>query len=113
MAALTGLKSDQNQLADLFRRVISTAEHPAPKPDIIHGKTVTTASEGVTESATRGCKPSSTDDTGKDVALFPRWTAPKATAASATATYATRLDRRGLFLLWKVMSYSDVLPQLE
>ena len=28
-----------------------------------------------------------------------------ATAASTTATYATRLDRRGLFLLWKVRSY--------
>ena len=62
--------------------------------DIRHGKTVTTAGEGGTESATRGCKP---DDTGTDVVLFPRWTAPTAKAASTTATYATSLDRRGLF----------------
>ena len=53
VAAVTGLKSDQNQLADLLRCVILTAEHPAPKPgDIRHGKTVT--GEGGTESATRG-----------------------------------------------------------
>ena len=81
--------------------------------DIRHGKTVTAAGEGATESATRGCKPSSTDGTGADVALFPRWTAPAATTASATVTYPTGLDRRGLFLLWKGRSYGDVLPQLE
>ena len=34
VAAVTGLKSDQNQLADLLRRVISTAERPATKPEI-------------------------------------------------------------------------------
>ena len=34
VAAVTGLKSDQNQLADSLRRVISTAEHPALKPEI-------------------------------------------------------------------------------
>ena len=34
VAAVTGLKSDQNQLTDLLRRVISTAEHPAPNPEI-------------------------------------------------------------------------------
>ena len=34
VAAVTGLKSDQNQLADLLRRVISTTERPAPKPEI-------------------------------------------------------------------------------
>ena len=77
--------------------------------DIRHGKTVTTAGEGGTESATRGCKPASTDNTGTDVALFSRWTAPTAKAASTTATHATRLDRRGLFLMWKVRSYSDAL----
>ena len=31
VVAVTGLKSDQNQLTDSLRRVISTAEHPAPK----------------------------------------------------------------------------------
>ena len=81
--------------------------------DIRYRKTVTTAGEGVTESATHGCKPSSTDDTGTDVALFPRWTASTTMAVSTTATYATRLDRRGLFLLWEVRSYGDALPQLE
>ena len=34
VAVVTGLKSDQNQLTDLLRRVISTAEHPAPNPEI-------------------------------------------------------------------------------
>ena len=34
VAAVTGLRSDQNQLEDLLRRVISTAERPAPKPEI-------------------------------------------------------------------------------
>ena len=114
VAAVTSLKSDQNQLTDLLRRVISTMEQPAPESgDIRHGKTVTTAGEGGTKSATRGCKTASTDDTGTDVALFPRWTASTAKAASTTATHATRLDRRGLFLMWKVRSYSDTLPQLE
>ena len=77
---------------------------------IRHRKSVTAAGEGATESATRGCRPSSTDGTGTDVTLFPRWTAPTTTAASATATYPTRPDRRGLFLLWKVRSYGDALP---
>ena len=111
MAAVTGLKSDQKQLAPArnFDRGASGSE----AGDIRHGKTVSTAGEGGTESATRGCKPASTDDTGTDVVLFPRWTAPTAKAASTTVTYATRLDRRGLFLIWKVRSYGDALPQLE
>ena len=76
-------------------------------------KTVTAACEGATESATRSCKPSSADGTGTDVTLFPRWTAPTTVAASATATYPTRLDRHGMFLLWEDRSYGDALPQLE
>ena len=74
VAAVTGLRSDQNLLEDLLRRII-----------IRYGKTVTTVGEGATESTTRGYKPSSTDETGTDVALFPGWTAPTATAASTTA----------------------------
>ena len=31
---ITRVKSEQNQLTDLLRRVILTAEHPAPNPDI-------------------------------------------------------------------------------
>ena len=34
VAAVTGLKSDKNQLTDLLRRVISTVEQPAPNPEI-------------------------------------------------------------------------------
>ena len=34
VAAVSGLKSDQNQLTDLLRRVISTSEHPATNPEI-------------------------------------------------------------------------------
>ena len=49
---------------------------------------------------------------GTDVTVFPRWTAPTTAAASATATYPTRLDRCGVFLLWEVKSYGDALPEL-
>ena len=59
--------------------------------------------EGATESTTHGCKPSSTDETGTDVALFPGWTAPTATAAfatpSETATVPEGLVGRDVFLL--------------
>ena len=34
VAAVTGLKSDQNQLTDLIRHVMSSAERPAPKQEI-------------------------------------------------------------------------------
>ena len=68
--------------------------------------------EGDTESLTRSCKPSSADATGTDVTLFPRWTAPTTAATSATATFPTRLDRCGVFLLWEVRSYGDALPDL-
>ena len=34
VAVVTGQRSGQNQLEDLLRRVISTAEHPAPKPEV-------------------------------------------------------------------------------
>ena len=34
VTAVTGLRSGQNQLEDLLRRVISTVERPAPKPEI-------------------------------------------------------------------------------
>ena len=34
MAVVTGQRSGQNQLEDLLRRVISTGEPPAPKPEV-------------------------------------------------------------------------------
>ena len=34
MDAVTGLKSDQNQLMDLIRRVVLNTERPNPKPEI-------------------------------------------------------------------------------
>ena len=34
VAAVTGLKSDQNQLMDVIRHVISNTERPNPKPEI-------------------------------------------------------------------------------
>ena len=34
VAVVTGQRSGQNQLEDLLRRVISTAEPPAPKPEV-------------------------------------------------------------------------------
>ena len=34
VAAVTGQRSSQNQLEDLFRRVLTTAEPPAPKPEV-------------------------------------------------------------------------------
>ena len=77
VAAVTGQRSGQNQLED------------SEAGGVGHRKTVTAAGEGATESATCSCKPSSTDGTGTDVMLFPRWTAPTTTAASATAAYMT------------------------
>ena len=82
VAAVTGLRSDQNQLEDLLRRIVSASG--SDSRDIRYGKTVTTASEGATRWAARGCEHSSAADTGTDVVLFPRRTAPTATAASAT-----------------------------
>ena len=35
VAVVTGQKSGQNQLEDLLRRVIATAERPAPKPEVL------------------------------------------------------------------------------
>ena len=114
VAAVTGLKSDQNQLTDLLRRVISTAEHPAPNPEISDmAKLLQQLGREALNRPPAVVYPPVPTDTGTDVALFPRWTAPTAKAASTTATHATRLDRRGLFLMWKVRSYSDTLPQLE
>ena len=49
---------------------------------------------------------------GHSRAAGPRRTAPTTAAASATATRPTRLDRRGVFLLWEVGSCSDTLPEL-
>ena len=34
VAAVTGLRSDQNQLQDLLQRIVSAVERPAPTPDI-------------------------------------------------------------------------------
>ena len=34
VAVVTGQRSGQNQVEDLLRRVISTAERPAPKPEV-------------------------------------------------------------------------------
>ena len=34
VAAVTGLRSDQNQLQDLLRRIVSAVERPAPTPEI-------------------------------------------------------------------------------
>ena len=34
VAAVTGLRSDQNQLEDFLRRIVSAVEHPAPIPEI-------------------------------------------------------------------------------
>ena len=34
VATVTGLRSDQNQLQDLLRRIVSAVERPAPTPEI-------------------------------------------------------------------------------
>ena len=102
VAVVTGQRSGQNQLEDLLRRVISTAEPPAPKPEVPDAAKL--LQQLVRETQSRS--------PGTDVTLFPRWTAPTTAAASATATYPTRLDRCGVFLLWEVKSYGDALPEL-
>ena len=102
VAVVTGQRSGQNQLEDLLRRVISTAEPPAPKPEVPDAAKL--LQQLVRETQSR--------PPGTDVTLFPRWTAPTTAATSATATYPTRLDRCGVFLLWEVKSYGDALPKL-
>ena len=34
VAAVTGLRSDQNQVQDLLRRIVSAIERPAPTPEV-------------------------------------------------------------------------------
>ena len=63
VAAVSGLKSDQNLApACDFDRGASGSK----SGDARHGKTVTTAGEGGTESANHGCKTTSADDGGTD-----------------------------------------------
>ena len=77
------------------------------------GKVVTTTGDGNTESSTSGCESSSTDRIRTDDALIPRGTVPTTATARATATRPTRLERRGVFLLWEVGSCSNTMPELE
>ena len=71
VAVVTGQRSGQNQLEDLLRRVISTAEPLAPKPEVPDAAKL--LQQLVRETQSR--------PPGTDVTLFPRWTAPT-TAAS-------------------------------
>ena len=85
-----------------------------PNPDPTYPTyAVAEAYKGDTESNTRSHRPSSTDDNGTDVTLFPRWTAPTTVTTSATTTDPTRLDRCSVFLLLEVRPYGDALPRLE
>ena len=114
VAAVTGQRSEQNQVEDLLRRVISTAERPASKPEVSDIEKL--LQQLVREPQNRPpavVNPPVPTNTGTVVRLVSRRTAPTATAASTTATYPTRLDQRGLFLLRQVRSYGDALPQLE
>ena len=103
VAVVTGQRSDQNQLEDLLRRVISTAEPPALKPEVLDAAKL--LQQLVRETQSR--------PPGTDVTLFPRWTAPMTAAASATATYPTRLDRCGVFLLWGSRHMATRCPNLD
>ena len=114
VATVTGQRSSPNQLEELLRRVLAPAEPPVPKPEVpaVEKLSQQLVRESSTESSTCGCELSSTDGFGTDVTLFPRRPAPTTGAASAKATRPTRLDRRGVFLLWEVGSCSDTLPEL-
>ena len=87
VAAVTGLKSDQNQLTDLLRRVISTVEQPAPNPEI---SDMAKLLQQLGREALN--RPPAVVNPPVPTTLFPRWTAPMAKAASTTATHTTRLD---------------------
>ena len=110
--------SDTDSDNEVTRVAVVTGLKFGPESVNRHGKTVTTAGEGGTESATRGCKTASTDDTGTYVALFPRWTAQTATAAfataalSETATAPEGLVGRDVFLLCEDGPCSDTLSGL-
>ena len=101
VAAVTGQRSGTNQLEVFTSSVTNNRGISGPTGD------------GNTESSTSGCESSSTDIIRMDDALIPRGTAPTTATATATATRPTRLERRGVFLLWEVGSCSNTMPELE
>ena len=105
VAAVTRQKSGSDQLEDLLRWLLTPG-------GACGGEVVTATGGGNTESSTSGCESSSTDGIGTDVALIPRGTALTTATAAATATRPTRLERRGVFLLWEVGSCSNTMPEL-
>ena len=113
VAEVTGQNSKSYQLEDLLRRVLTTAERPATKPEVPEVEKLLQQLVRETQSRpTTAVNPPSDDNIGEDVTLLPRRTAPATTATSETATLPKRLVRRDVFLLWEVGSCSDTLSEL-
>ena len=87
-AAVTGQRSSPNQLEDLLRRVLTTTEPPAPKPEVPDVEKL--LQHLVRETQSR----------------------PPAVVSPPVPTHPTRLDRCGVFLMWEIRSCSDTLPEL-
>ena len=99
VAAVTGQRSGTNQQEDLLRRLLTTAESPAPPPEVPAVEKLLQRLVTETQSSTSGCEFSSTDRIRTDDVLFPRGSAPTTAAAAATATpRPARLERRSMFL---------------
>ena len=112
MAVVTGQRSGQNQLEDLLRRVISTAEPLAPKPEVPDVEKLLQQLVSGTQSWSPAVVSPPVPTALEQLRSFfdgqrqRQWPPPQ------HATYPTRLDRCGVFLLWEVRSYGDTLPDL-
>ena len=114
VAAVTGLRSGQNQLEDLLRHVILTAERPAPKPEI--SDMAKLLQQLVREPPIR--PPAVVNPpvpTALEQMLRSFLDGQRQRQRQPPRQRPTRRDwtERGLFLLWKGRSYDDALPQLE
>ena len=130
VAAVTGVRSDQNQLHDLLRRIVSAVERPTPAPEISDVKKLLlqlsrAPPEGPAPVVDTPVPPtllcrrhSCAADTGTNIARCPRWTTPTATTAPKTATTSETtanpegLVRCNLFLLREGRSCSNTLSGL-
>ena len=114
VAAVTGQKSSSNQLENLLRRVLTPAEPPAPKPEVPAVEKLLQQLVKETQSRPPAVmSPPVPTELEQMLRFFPRRTAPTTAAATATATHLMRLDRRGVFLLLRVGSCSNTLPELR
>ena len=100
---------DKIEPEDLLRRVLTTAESPAPKPEVPDVEKLLQQLVRETQS-----RPPAVVSPPVPTAFEQMLrTASTTAAASATATCPTRLDRCGVFLMWEVRACTDTCPNLD